>query len=85
MTTLSEISTLYLEEHFHDNEKQIDNRLFIIYNSYECTYNVYGTRRSIHSPNDKYVNYNYTYHNSRIDELVDIICFTPFYISNADF
>ena len=75
MSTTTEYIAIYLEENTCDND--IDTRMFIIYDDDEQMFYLYGTRTPIDvsSRDSDFINYNYKYHISKLNSLVDLIYF----------
>ena len=75
MSATTEYIAIYLEENTCDND--VDTRMFIIYDDDEQTFYLYGTRTPTHiePDNSNFINYNYKYHISKLNSLVDLIYF----------
>ena len=74
MSRTTEYITLYLEENMGGD---IDTRMFIIYDDDEQMFYLYGTRMPLYltQGNSDFINYNYKYHVSKLNSLVDLIYF----------
>ena len=65
---------LLLKEHVYGNTKQLDNRIFFLYDPTDENFYYYGGRND--NGQSKYVEYSGTYHISRFDALLEFISFT---------